>query len=63
MQNQAIQTARAARDSAVREATQLQQELVQLLLYPHMVAGYLVKSMLLPQAQEKSKFELISSVK
>ena len=45
MQNPAVQTAKAARDSAVKEVTQLQHELVHLLLDPHSIVGYLAKCM------------------
>ena len=48
MQNPAVQTAKAARDSAVKEVTQLQQEVVHLLLYPHSIVGYLAKCILFP---------------
>ena len=48
MQNPAVQTAKAARDSAVKEVTQLQQEVVHLLLYPRSIVSYLSKCMLFP---------------
>lgn len=46
MQNQAIQAARAARDAAVKEATQLQQELVHLPLVMY-ILFYLSNGVLL----------------